>query len=171
MSSSCYISIALQIRDLETELEAEQRRGRDVGSELRKLQRLLAEQKQQTEDERRLATEANEQINQLQIRVKTLKRQLAEAVCALSFLCNSNHLADSRFTYTSTTTKTSTNCTFSLFHSSRLTQPFRVIIVWSYDPVLPSLSIGSQLINRIVNDTGTQKVSPILSVLLLYRRY
>lgn len=65
---------------MEAELDAEQRRGRDVANELRKLQRLLAEQRQQTEDERRLASEANEQINQLQIRVKTLKRQLEEAV-------------------------------------------------------------------------------------------
>jgi predicted nuclease with TOPRIM domain len=69
-----------QIRELEAELDAEQRRGRDLAGELRKLQRLLAEQKQQTEDERRLASEANEQINQLQNRVKTLKRQLEEAV-------------------------------------------------------------------------------------------
>jgi len=61
-------------------LEAEQRRSRDLANELRKLHRLLAEQKQQTEDERRLASEANEQINQLQVRVKTLKRQLEEAV-------------------------------------------------------------------------------------------
>jgi hypothetical protein len=69
-----------QIRELEAELDAEQRRGRDLAGEVRKLQRLLAEQKQQTEDERRLASEANEQINQLQTRVKTLKRQLEEAV-------------------------------------------------------------------------------------------
>jgi hypothetical protein len=65
---------------LEAELDAEQRRGRDLAAELRKVQRLLAEQKQQTEEERRLASEANEQISQLQTRVKTLKRQLEEAV-------------------------------------------------------------------------------------------
>ena len=70
---------------MEAELEAEQRRSRDLANEVRKLQRLLAEQKQQTEDERRLATEANEQINQLQNRVKTLKRQLEEAVSKPQF--------------------------------------------------------------------------------------
>lgn len=61
-------------------MEAEQRRARDLATENRKLQRLLQEQKQQTEDERRLAAEANEQISQLQVRIKTLKRQLEEAV-------------------------------------------------------------------------------------------
>ena len=68
------------MRELEAELEAEQRRARDLAAENRKLARLLAEQKQQTEDERRLAAEANEQINHLQARIKTLKRQLEEAV-------------------------------------------------------------------------------------------
>ena len=68
------------MRELEAELEAEQRRARDLAAEVRKLQRLLQEQKQQTDDERRLAAEANEQINQLQARIKTLKRQLEEAV-------------------------------------------------------------------------------------------
>ncbi len=57
-----------------------------MANELRKVQRLLAEQKQQTEEERRLATEANEQINQLQIRVKTLKRQLEEAVSIVQII-------------------------------------------------------------------------------------
>jgi len=69
-----------QVRELEAELEAEQRRSRDLAAEVRKLQRLLQEQKQQADDERRLAAEANEQINQLQARIKTLKRQLEEAV-------------------------------------------------------------------------------------------
>jgi len=68
------------MRELEAELEAEQRRARDLAAENRKLARLLQEQKQQADDERRLAAEANEQINQLQARIKTLKRQLEEAV-------------------------------------------------------------------------------------------
>jgi len=68
------------MRELEAELEAEQRRARDLAAESRKLARLLQEQKQQADDERRLAAEANEQINQLQARIKTLKRQLEEAV-------------------------------------------------------------------------------------------
>jgi len=70
----------VQVRELEAELEAEQRRARDLAAENRKLLRLLQEQKQQAEDERRLAAEANEQINQLQLRIKTLRRQLEEAV-------------------------------------------------------------------------------------------
>ena len=72
--------VRAQVRELEAELEAEQRRARDLAAENRKLQRLLQEQKQQADDERRLAAEANEQINQLQARIKTLKRQLEEAV-------------------------------------------------------------------------------------------
>jgi len=76
------------VRELEAELEAEQRRARDLAAENRKLQRLLQEQKQQADDERRLAAEANEHINQLQARIKTLKRQLEEAVTTRLLLCS-----------------------------------------------------------------------------------
>jgi myosin heavy chain 6/7 len=71
--------LTARLREVEAELEAEQRRSRDLAAENRKLLRLLQEQKQQTEEERRLAAEASEQINQLHIRIKTLKRQLDEA--------------------------------------------------------------------------------------------
>jgi len=81
------------VRELEAELEAEQRRARDLAAENRKLQRLLQEQKQQADDERRLAAEANEQINQLQARIKTLKRQLEEAVTIYDLLSCIVHVA------------------------------------------------------------------------------
>jgi len=64
---------------LEAELEAEQRKGRDLAAENRKLARLLQEQKTQADEDRRIAAELNEQVNALNIRIKALKRQLEEA--------------------------------------------------------------------------------------------
>ena len=70
---------------METELENEVRKGRDVAAENRKLQRQLTEQKNQSECDRRQVTEVMEQCHMLQQRVKTLKRQLEEAV---SIMCS-----------------------------------------------------------------------------------
>jgi len=68
-----------RLRELEAELEAEQRKGRDLAAENRKLARLLAEQKTQADEDRRIAAELNEQVNALNLRIKALKRQLEEA--------------------------------------------------------------------------------------------
>ena len=69
-----------RLRDLEAELEAEQRRSRDLAAINRKLERALAELRASSEDDRRLVKEYSETINTLTIRVKTLRRQLEEAV-------------------------------------------------------------------------------------------
>ena len=66
--------------ELEAELENAIRRERDLANENRKLQRLLAEHKSQSEEEQRLAAQSAEQNQVLQQRVRTLKRQLEEAV-------------------------------------------------------------------------------------------
>ena len=65
---------------MEAEFENEARRGRDLAAENRKLQRQLADQKNQSEADRRQVSELAEQCQALQHRVKTLKRQLEEAV-------------------------------------------------------------------------------------------
>ena len=70
----------MQLRDLEAELEAEQRRSRDLAGINRKLERQLNEIRVQAEDDRRMVVELSDQVNALQIRVKTLRRQLEEAV-------------------------------------------------------------------------------------------
>jgi len=69
-----------QLHELETQLENEVRKGRDVAAENRKLHRQLVEQRNQSECDRRQVSEITEQCHVLQQRVKTLKRQLDEAV-------------------------------------------------------------------------------------------
>jgi len=68
-----------RLRDVEAELEAEQRRGRDLVAENRKLARLLQELKSQTDEEHRQLIEINDQNNLYVNRIKILKRQLEEA--------------------------------------------------------------------------------------------
>lgn len=69
-----------QLRDLEAEFEAEQRRGRDLAATNRKLERALAELRVTAEDDRRLVVELQDQVATLSMKVKTLRRQLEEAV-------------------------------------------------------------------------------------------
>lgn len=68
-----------KLRDVEAELEAEQRRSRDLQAENRKLSKMLQELRQQCEDDHRAATELADQVSTLQLRIKTLRRQLDEA--------------------------------------------------------------------------------------------
>jgi len=65
---------------VEAELEAEQRRARDLQAENRKLSRMLQELRTQSDEDRRAMTELADQVNTLQQRIKTLRRQLEEAV-------------------------------------------------------------------------------------------
>merc|ERR1712076_173285 len=60
-------------------LEAEQRRSRDLAGINRKLERQYNEIRVQAEDDRRMVIELSDQCNALQIRIKTLRRQLEEA--------------------------------------------------------------------------------------------
>ena len=70
----------MQLRDVEAELEAEQRRGRDVVAENRKLARLLQELRAQADEDHRVANELTETVNVLTLKIAALKRQLLEAV-------------------------------------------------------------------------------------------
>jgi len=68
-----------RLHDVEAELEAEQRRGRDLVAENRKLARLLQELKVQFDEEHRLIIELTDQNNLYSNSIKVLKRQLLEA--------------------------------------------------------------------------------------------
>ena len=81
---SCYwrtTAVVCQLHEVEAELENEARKVRDVTTENRKLQRQLVDQKNQSDADRRQVSELAEQCQSQQLRVKTLKRQLEEAVC------------------------------------------------------------------------------------------
>ena len=69
----------MQLRDLEAELEMEQRRSRELAAHNRKLERSLAEIRVQAEDDHRVRVELSDQVSTLTMRVKTLRRQLEEA--------------------------------------------------------------------------------------------
>ena len=84
-----YINLELffeQVRELEGELEATQRRERDVFAENKKLQRLLSELRAQSDEDHRLVVELTEQVNTLQLKLGVMKRQLLEAVRTHPFL-------------------------------------------------------------------------------------
>jgi nitrogen fixation/metabolism regulation signal transduction histidine kinase len=69
-----------RLRDLEAELEMEQRRGRDLLAANRKFERSLAEIRVQADEDSRVRAELTDTVQTLTIRVKTLRRQLEEAV-------------------------------------------------------------------------------------------
>ena len=75
-----------QLHEVEAEFENEARKARDLAAENRKLQRQLTEQKSQSEADRRQVTDITEQCHALQQRVRTLKRQLEEAVGYVIFV-------------------------------------------------------------------------------------
>lgn len=69
-----------QVRDLEGENEAEQRRVREAVAFQRKAERLFKELQTQSEEERKQLTEMQTINDQLTIRCKNYKRQVDEAV-------------------------------------------------------------------------------------------
>lgn len=73
-------SYGLQLRDLEAELENEQRRHREALAQWRKVERLYKEMQTQYDDDRRTLAEISGLNDQLSIKVKTYKRQVDEAV-------------------------------------------------------------------------------------------
>ena len=68
------------MRDLEVELEAEQRRHREAANNARKWERLLKELQVQHEDDRRIIAELQDLLEKTQLKLKAYKRQLEEAV-------------------------------------------------------------------------------------------
>jgi len=68
-----------RITELEQELEVMTRRERDAVAEIAKLKRQLLELRTQSETEHKLVIEYSEQINILQIKITTIKRQLEQS--------------------------------------------------------------------------------------------
>lgn len=68
-----------RLRDLEAELELEQRRARELATANRKIDRSYSELRISSEDDRRITVELREQVSTLTVRIKTLRRQLEEA--------------------------------------------------------------------------------------------
>jgi len=69
-----------RVRDLEAELDLEQRRGRDSAAECKKLQKQLADLRAQADDDHRSMAELSDQVQTLQMKIVTMKRQLEENV-------------------------------------------------------------------------------------------
>jgi len=67
------------VRELELELDSESRRGRDAVTENKKLLKQLADIRVQAEEDHRLVIDLSDQVNILQTRVVSTKRQLEES--------------------------------------------------------------------------------------------
>jgi len=65
----------------------EQRRGRDMAAEIKKLQRQLADLRASSQSEHQLVIEYTETINNNEIRMVALRKQLEHSVCNLLY-CN-----------------------------------------------------------------------------------
>ena len=86
-----------RVRELEVELETEQRRYQETEKNMRKQERRVKELALQAEEDRKAHDQLKGSVDNLQQKIKTYKRQVEEAVrlCALM----SAHLAASSFRY------------------------------------------------------------------------
>lgn len=75
------------MRDLEAELDLEQRRARDAAAENKKLQKQLVDLRVQADDDHRMVAELSDQVSTLQMKIVTIKRQLDENVCDSRYSC------------------------------------------------------------------------------------
>ena len=93
------------MRDLEAELDLEQRRARDAAAENKKLQKQLADLRTQADDDHRMVAELSDEVSTLQMKIVTLKRQLDENVPLLPsltsiYLATATHLESEQTVYT-----------------------------------------------------------------------
>lgn len=72
-----------KVRELEVELEGEQRRYQETDKNMRKQERRIKELALQAEEDKKAQDRLNETIDQLQQKLKTYKRQVEEAVSQL----------------------------------------------------------------------------------------
>ncbi|KAL1251799.1 hypothetical protein QQF64_019595 [Cirrhinus molitorella] len=68
-----------RVRELESEVEAEQRRGADAVKGVRKYERRVKELTYQTEEDKKNVTRLQDLVDKLQLKVKSYKRQAEEA--------------------------------------------------------------------------------------------
>ncbi|KAM9492214.1 paramyosin-like [Salvelinus alpinus] len=69
-----------KVRELETEVEAEQRRGVDAVKGVRKYERRVKELTYQTEEDKKNVSRLQDLVDKLQMKVKAYKRHSEEAV-------------------------------------------------------------------------------------------
>merc|ERR1711972_321523 len=69
-----------RVRELESEVEAEQRRGADAVKGVRKYERRVKELTYQTEEDKKNVSRLQDLVDKLQLKVKAYKRQSEEAV-------------------------------------------------------------------------------------------
>ena len=72
--------IPLQVRELETELDNEQRRHAETQKNMRKADRRLKELAFQSDEDRKNQERLQDMVDKLQMKIKTYKRQVEEAV-------------------------------------------------------------------------------------------
>lgn len=70
-----------RVRELEIELEGEQRRFQESDKNVRKQERRMKELALQADEDRKAQERLNEMVEKLQQKIKTYKRQVEEAVC------------------------------------------------------------------------------------------
>ncbi len=81
----------LQVRELEGEVESEQRRAADAIKGIRKYERRVKELTYQTEEDKKTVLRLQDLVDKLQLKVKAYKRQNEEAVRSFSTLKNKQH--------------------------------------------------------------------------------
>ena len=79
------MSVGLQVRELEMELDSEQRRHAETQKNLRKADRRLKELAFQAEEDRKNMERLQDLVDKLQAKIKTYKRQVEEAVSSRFF--------------------------------------------------------------------------------------
>lgn len=82
-----------RVRELEIELEGEQRRFQESDKNVRKQERRMKELALQADEDRKAQERLNEMVEKLQQKIKTFKRQVEEAVSLVfTFSCRSARL-------------------------------------------------------------------------------
>ena len=76
----------LQVRELEGELDSEQRRHAETMKNMRKADRRLKELAFQSDEDRKNQERLQDLIEKLQGKIKTFKRQVEDAVSYLTFI-------------------------------------------------------------------------------------
>ncbi|KAM9395973.1 paramyosin-like isoform 3-T3 [Salvelinus alpinus] len=74
------MSPVLQVGELETEVETEQRGGVDAVQRVRKYERRVKELTYKTEKDKKIVSRLQDLVDKLQLKVKTYSRQAEEAV-------------------------------------------------------------------------------------------
>ena len=86
MTLNIHITSLPQVRELETELDNEQRRHAETQKNMRKADRRLKELAFQSDEDRKNQERLQDMCDKLQNKIKTYKRQVEEAVSTATLL-------------------------------------------------------------------------------------